>query len=428
MIRMIPHWCITTILLTLTCRISGLSVQRPTSGGVDLKSSAHAYAVLDSLRSSSPEDGPLDLETHFFDASTGLHSEGVWHNALVGISCLRLNQVDEATRIAESLLEHSWDGTSFRRRAWSGRWDHSNLANDSENPPAQANYYRESDEHRCVQHGSALIFWSMLCRHEGIPTKERSALLKQQRKIATSFLEEFWDSSVKMWTTVSRAQGGGTVLRPSASASATTQGAIEPEPYFRAVDQSVAILACLEHLNTISDDPKHATVCTELLAVVGETCTALLSEDAFGFSNLARATTYMGLERNRNFWHEGWVLLALSHVKKHPKWRTSRTVNDETLNEIGNGLTKMYGMDGSIWHWPTASKDSSSNVRYCGDNAMAHAIQRNLQIQADEGEAAFWDFTAELREKGGNLSSVADAYPQVRLHPNTELAAFLVWP
>jgi hypothetical protein len=404
-------------------------VQQPISGGVDLKSSAHASAILDSLRSSSPDDGPLDLETHFFDASTGLHSEGVWHNALMGISCLRLNQVDEATRIAESLLERSWDGTSFRRRSWSGKWDHSNLADDSEKPPAQADYYRESDEHRCVQHGSALIFWSMLCRHEGIPKEERSALMKQQQKIATSFLDQFWDSSVGKWTTVSQAQGGGTVLRPSASASATTQGAIEPKPYYRAVDQAVAVLACLEHLDTISGDPKHATVCEEILTVVDETCTVLLSEDAFGFSNLARATTYMGLERNRNFWHEGWALLALSRVNKHPKCRKSHTVSDEVLNEMWNGLAKMYGMDGgSIWHWPTASKDSSSNVRYCGDNAMAHAIQRNLQIQTTEGDAAFWDFIAELREEGGNLSSVADAYPQVRLHPNTELAAFLVWP
>jgi hypothetical protein len=33
-----------------------------------------------------------------------------------------------------------------------------------------------------------------------------------------------------------------------------------------------------------------------------------------------------------------------------------------------------------------------------------------------------------LLDDSRGLSSVADAYPQVRLHPNTELAALLVWP
>ena len=32
----------------------------------------------------------LNLETDFYDPSTGLHSEGVWHNSLIGIASLAL--------------------------------------------------------------------------------------------------------------------------------------------------------------------------------------------------------------------------------------------------------------------------------------------------------------------------------------------------
>lgn len=54
---------------------------------------------------------------------------------------------------------------------------------------------------------------------------------------------------------------------------------------------------------------------------------------------------------------------------------------------------------------------------------------------SDDKDAAFWNFIDMLRSNGdrdGNdyhhLASVADVYTQVRLHPNTELAALLLWP
>jgi len=55
----------------------------------------------------------LNLATDLFDDSTGLHSEGVWHNSLAGITCVRLQQYTEARRIADSLLNYSWEGKSF---------------------------------------------------------------------------------------------------------------------------------------------------------------------------------------------------------------------------------------------------------------------------------------------------------------------------
>ena len=85
--------------------------------------------------------------------------------------------------------------------------------------------------------------------------------------------------------------------------------------------------------------------------------------------------------------------------------------------------------DGTIWHGALSDKDTESNVRYCGDNVLGFAIRRSLQLNSGEDDIAFWSFVDMLRSKNKHqLASVADVYPQVRLHPNTELAALLVWP
>jgi hypothetical protein len=105
---------------------------------------------------------------------------------------------------------------------------------------------------------------------------------------------------------------------------------------------------------------------------------------------------------------------------------------------VWKGLIQKYGhcssgdgrdssFDGTVWHWDPRFKDDSSNVLYCGDNALAYAIQRKLlpQPMDDDGFSKLLD---QLLDDSRGLSSVADAYPQVRLHPNTELAALLNWP
>jgi len=88
--------------------------------------------ILQGLQSST-SPGKLDIITNFYDDSTGLYSEGIWHNCLAGIASLQLRKMyrhsqqkylDDSMRCANSLFKYSWDGTSFRRRAWSGKWDH----------------------------------------------------------------------------------------------------------------------------------------------------------------------------------------------------------------------------------------------------------------------------------------------------------------
>jgi hypothetical protein len=221
-------------------------------------------SLVRALRARTPrKSAPLNLETDFYDPSTGLHSEGVWHNSLIGIASLALmasgreagQDMQEAPRrIASSLWTHAWDGVSFRRRARSGRWDHMPLDQPSSAEVVQPAYYRASSEHRCVQHGMVCVFWALLREVDPEAAGEYVP-------IAAAFVNQFWDTAASHWTTTSRAQGVATGARPSASTGtsfvASSEGGVESgdgdgffekaggadQVYYRAVDHSVALLA-----------------------------------------------------------------------------------------------------------------------------------------------------------------------------------------
>ncbi|KAL7534467.1 hypothetical protein ACHAXR_006753 [Thalassiosira sp. AJA248-18] len=409
--------------------------------------------ILHSLRRRTPtsDDALLNLETDFYDPTTGLHSEGVWHNCLVGMASAKLSELkkkqtddddggdgrehDEhlsaALRIAESLWEHSWDGRSFQRRSWSGLWDHSRLEEGNENPPEQANYYQASAENRCIQHGIALMFWSKLIHHDYLQQSRdnqevRFRLHAQYKLIAKQFLHEYWDKSRKKWRTVSKSQGGGMLSRKSASAGKAPSLAAGvgidtsvESPYYRAVDQAIGLLACLEMMK---DD--------DVADIIRSTCQTLLSE--FGYQTENEIVTYIGLDRNRNLWHDGWVALALaSCTRMHPA-----TINSDAQEQVGlliDRLQEVYCDEesGTMWHWANAKKPGhdGGNVRYCGDNALWYAICREWgQGPSNNMYHSFWNFVHELQSNSKDgLVSVADVYHQVRLHPNTELAFLISW-
>ena len=125
-----------------------------------------------------------------------------------------------------------------------------------------------------------------------------------------------------------------------------------------------------------------------------------------------------------------------------------------TERELRSLLTQLVGVyggpDGTVWHWALEQKGPADNVRYCGDNALLHAICAELEwapeprgagrrdgeppsptqerINLKKQQRAFWEFVDELRSRDKDaLASVGDVYEQVRLHPNSELAALLVW-
>ena len=405
----------------------------------DKRSIALAENLMHSLRKRTSSPAPLNLETDFYDPTTGLHSEGVWHNCLVGMASVKLAELQKregdgshgegnlaaALRIAESLWEHSWDGVSFQRRAWSGLWDHSRLEEGADDPPEQPNYYRESTEHRCIQHGAALLFWSKLVHYHSLQGENELCyrLRAQYKLIAKQLMHEYWDESASKWRTIGKSQGGGTMSRKSASAGKPTAGVVDIEaPYYRAVDQAIGLLACLEMMK--DDD--------SIIDVVRSTCQSLLSD--FGYQSEKESVTYIGLERNRNLWHDGWVALALvSCAKTHPDCFPEKLRARQQVGSLLERLRDVYfdGGSGTMWHWPKAQKSGheSGNVRYCGDNALWYAISRaRRQHSGGDTYNSFWDFVRELQSNSEDgLVSVADVYPQVRLHPSTELACLVLW-
>lgn len=465
--------------------------------------SAVSASIIQALQSSYPQDDDnkndnlkLNLVTDFFDPTTGLHSEGVWHNALAGIALLQQpppcamplspSQQKECYcyQIAQSLYQFSWDGVSFRRRSWSGQWDHSPLEESSSNNNErieQSNYYYESSEHRCIQHGMSLIFWSQLLqkREKLQLQKNQSNLIKEQQKETTQqFIQQFWDPTKKLWTTTSKYQGGGLLSRFSASSGKTAKEYIQSSKksnnseeeevvmqYFRAVDQAIAVLACLECLQVLeqSNDDHGGQLLPNkqnLIEIIQITCHNLLATTTdttgFGYSNIHQARTYINLERNRNFWHDGWVLLALIRARTYIWPSSTNDIGVQQLQSMWKDLLDLYECqdedttptgsttkiyNSTVWHWTLQQKPPKDNVRYCGDNVLAFAICRNLNIVIPEKNGQFWLFVDQLRrmyinnddniddnQNDNHLASVADVYPQVRLHPNTELAALLVWP
>ena len=396
-----------------------------------------AEALISGLRSRTATDtnSGLDLATDFYDPSTGLHSEGVWHNALIGISCLALMKSGRATeelqeapgRIAESLAAHNWDGVSFRRRAHSGRWNHSVPDSALEQPA----YYVASEEHRCVQHGMACVFWSFL-------REVQPEAAKDFAPIAASFVDQFWDEEAGHWTTISRAQGVATAARPSASSGKSfspapasgeatgAQGLFEEvggrdQVYYRAVDHAVALLAlvsmvgsplqscslcfhqavvvlclasetpCLQERRWEPGDPVDQDRLQDLIRITSQ---QLLSPAGFGYggdysdSNPNPWTrSYIGLGRRRNFWHDAWVALALVCARSSPA-AVSSGVCEAQLKSLLAQLVGVYGgaaaAQGTVWHWAVGERRrQDGNVRYCGDNALLHAICCELQVRSE---------------------------------------------
>jgi len=97
------------------------------------------------------------------------------------------------------------------------------------------------------------------------------------------------------------------------------------------------------------------------------------------------AHTYIGLDRNRNFWHDGWVILALL-AARHCVWPNVVNHEEEELRLLLKQLVDRYGhlssndeFDGTVWHWPKSLKSNDDNVRCCGDNILLYAITRSLE-------------------------------------------------
>jgi hypothetical protein len=164
------------------------------------------------------------LET-IYDASTGLIRKGLAQ--LFGWNSIAHSWI-KSKKPNRSLLVFQYSWTEHPFGVELGRKLEGNIGFET-NAPHQANYYKESGEHRCVQHGIALTFcpcWLV------VPTTRRTA---NSTRHPGAFAKEFWDK--ERWTTVSQSQGGGlfSVLQPARQSDGR---GLERLPYFRAVDQA----------------------------------------------------------------------------------------------------------------------------------------------------------------------------------------------
>jgi hypothetical protein len=174
--------------------------------------------------------------------------------------------------------------------------------------------------------------------------------------------------------------GGGTLRQLPLASAATTKSASssccgdETQCYYRAVDQAVAVLACLEHIQTLDkllqEDESSIRNNTELEGerrlferLVTVTCQFLLARDAFGYGNFSAAMTYIGIERNRNFWHDGWVVLALISARKY-LWPMDSNGLELLLQTLRRGLSYKYG------HYSSSSPGSTADLSSSFDGTV----------------------------------------------------------
>ena len=96
------------------------------------------------------------------------------------------------------------------------------------------------------------------------------------------------------------------------------------------------------------------------------------------------------------------------------------------MKDSGRG-TKFHS---TTLQWAPAPQAAAAAAAAAAARGGAEPPSRTQEkIDLIKSRKAFWDFVETLRSGGnkGGLASVGDVYPQVRLHPNSELAALLAW-
>jgi hypothetical protein len=380
-------------------------------------------------RSSSRPHNLLDV---MCDKESGLCSEGVWHNAWLGVSHILIGRqlralgdtgaaesLSSAKTIGDSLFALSFDGTGFRRRSASGMWE-APSASELEATGEDPAFYEPSDAHRCASSGAVAIFYSLLAEEEEAGTPEAEAAEERSLQVFDAFTSSFFDTSTCRF----RREDAGTSETASEDASGDA-----PPAYWRAVDQAMGCLACLRMAKV-----GHKTASSRAMA----SCAAdsLLRE--FGYSLYATEGqppgTYLGRapQPPRNSWHDGLASLALlsSGVLG---------VGGETPAGLVRSMTDSYrdSETGAIFHLPrearTAASQAEAEVAFSSTQALWSAIVRASDLENERAAAvggadvpALRTWCETQRRRDSSLLPVANVYPTPRLWANTEWAAFVL--
>ena len=353
---------------------------------------------------------PLSLLDGLFDAESGLCSEGVWHNSMLGVSrvlCARQlrqcgeeqqaeAQLQSARLLGDSLFDLGFDGSGFRRRSTSGYWQDAS-ASGIEAAGESVPFYLPSDEHRCLGSAAAVIFYSLLAEDGD------EAAMSRCVEIGDAFVDEMFDRSAMRF-------------RRAASSE-----------YWRAVDQALGLLACLR-LAVLG----HNVASNRAMA----SCAAdsLLRE--FGYSLYATEGlppgAYLGRVAPRNSWHDSIVAFALL---------TSGClgVGGESPAGLLRAMVESYrNPDGQIRHLPRelcpaegVADTMEAAVAFTSTQGLWSAVVRAADLSSSRADAVDAD-TAALRSwhesyvQETGLLPVANVYADARLWANTEWAAWLL--
>ena len=430
------------LLSSLVLRATALVAPTVGTSSFQLASAVSAIEALE--RTADPR--PHSLLDGMFDEATGLCSEGVWHNALLGTSRVlaarQLRSEGEAERAAEllaaarllgdSLYQLSFDGSGFQLRSNTGFWEAASDATPAiedagENP---AFYAHSEDEHRCLPTAAAVVFYSLLAEEAeaevateaGEDDDAGSDAMTRAREVGDVFKAEFFDDRACRFR-----RGGGA-------------------SHWRAVDQALGCLACLRLARL---GPAAGEVASSRAMA---TCAADCLLRNFGYSAYATegADTppgaYLGKVAPRNSWHDGLASFALlaSGVLG---------VGGETPAGLVRAMAASYRCPQTtqILHRPrelrsTSSSssgsgdgdggsggDSGDGVAYTGSQALWSAVVRAAELSNERSEAAggadvpalrAWH-EAQLQQPSG-LLPVANVHQDARLWANTEWAAFVL--
>ena len=405
--------------------------------------------LMSALRARTKSSRPLDLLEDFYDATSGLCSEGVWHNAWLGIgSVLAARELrrrgaagaaeaeeseelfEAAVLLADSLYDLSFD-EGFRRRTPSGIWERAESATPRIGGAGErASFYDESRERRSIQNGAAVILYSLLADEAAVRVhSDAPRLAVRCDEVGDAFLRTFYDAD------------NGRFRRSDAPPEAGYEAG-----YWRAADQAVGCLACLRLARL---QPSWCNTDTVVASKAAASSIASLLND-FGYAQYIAGgaeapKSHLGDHpgtRRANSWHESLACFALVSFAAGSSTESSDVVGASNVDV--NALLRRVEADhraptGLIVHQrPMLDLEPEHQVQFTCGQAIWAAVGRAASTEAFVPEvdqdvraaiaahrAAWREYDAAQADEDG-LLPVANVHPATRLWCNTEPAAWLL--
>ncbi|KAL9642777.1 hypothetical protein ABK040_009852 [Willaertia magna] len=245
---------------------------------------------------------------NMYHSETGLHSEGCWHNFIMGLNYIQILSEEESamrefccefqvneklSKLSQSILNLNFDLKDylFSQRKSSGIWEN---ADESEMQGERKDFYKPKNEKRLINNSMGLLFLSLLPK-DVFPKYINNVEFKLTQFLE-SIINSFYDKDKKLWKT----------KFDSSESEIKNQ-------HYRVVDHAITFITLKTFLGT------HASSLTSekrkyIESLNEELINTILK--AFRYEDLAERSTYLDeqltLSTKRFLWQECWVFLALA--------------------------------------------------------------------------------------------------------------------